>query len=346
MALSGAEPAAAVGEPRNVSPPEITGTARAGRTLSSTNGDWSSLLSISYARQWYRCTSACQPIAGATQPTYTLTAADIDRRMLVRVTATNALGSTSADSRRVGPVEPDPPQSLSRPTFSGTPREGETLTVTSEGTWTNDPFFFDYRWRRCDSAGGGCQDIGAAVGSRYELSVADVGHTIRLRVLATGPFGTGSADSDPSPVIRGRESAAAPEPGRPAGPNQPTRSRPRRPLLLRPFPSILLVGRVVGPGTLLTAVTVRSPRRTVVRVTCRGPGCPFRRRSLRMRGRNVRIRSLQGAFGRGAVLVFRVTGPGRIGKYTRVRFRLRRVPARVDRCLYPGSSRPRRCPRR
>jgi hypothetical protein len=38
-----------------------------------------------------------------------------------------------------------------------------------------------------------------------------------------------------------------------------------------------------------------------------------------------------------------VTSRNRIGKYTRILIRAGGAPKRVDRCLFPGSSRPKRC---
>ena len=46
----------------------------------------------------------------------------------------------------------------------------------------------------------------------------------------------------------------------------------------------------------------------------------------------------------GTKLTIRVTKPGRIGKYTEIVIRANKAPWRRDRCLVPGSSRPRRCP--
>ena len=65
-----------------------------------------------------------------------------------------------------------------------------------------------------------------------------------------------------------------------------------------------------------------------------------------MRRRRLRIRALERAYRAGASISFRITRRGYVGKYTRVRIRAGRVPARMDRCLVPGKRRPRRCGRR
>jgi hypothetical protein len=44
------------------------------------------------------------------------------------------------------------------------------------------------------------------------------------------------------------------------------------------------------------------------------------------------------------VLEVRVTKAKTIGKFTRITFRAGRSPKRVDRCLWPGATKPRACP--
>ncbi|WP_193607907.1 family 78 glycoside hydrolase catalytic domain [Nocardioides lijunqiniae] len=66
--------------------PQVTGPARVGSTLASTTGSWNTK-GLALARQWLRNGT---PIAGATGPTYRVGAADVGRRLSVRVTATKA----------------------------------------------------------------------------------------------------------------------------------------------------------------------------------------------------------------------------------------------------------------
>ena len=103
----GALPAAAwaVGEPQNTSPPAISGQPVVGQTLTTSNGEWSSVLPIEgYAYQWIRCTPGCAEIPGATGQTYAVAEVDRGTTLRSRVTATNAVGSSSAESSPVGPV--------------------------------------------------------------------------------------------------------------------------------------------------------------------------------------------------------------------------------------------------
>ena len=73
------------------------------------------------------------------------------------------------------------PSNTSPPTISGTAREGETLSASS-GSWSGStPMTFSYRWQRCNSGGGSCENIRGANEQTYKLAHQDVGtHVARL----------------------------------------------------------------------------------------------------------------------------------------------------------------------
>jgi hypothetical protein len=76
--------------------PWISGDAQEERRLEVQQGTWTNLASRAY--QWKRCEadgSGCIPIPGATAQLYTLTAADVNRRVLVEVTALNSAGEAT-----------------------------------------------------------------------------------------------------------------------------------------------------------------------------------------------------------------------------------------------------------
>ena len=67
-----------------------------------------------------------------------------------------------------------------------TPLVGDTITVTSTGTWTGfpQPTSFAYPWQRCDTnAGGNCVGVGTA--ASYPVVAADAGKWLRVQVTAS-----------------------------------------------------------------------------------------------------------------------------------------------------------------
>lgn len=86
--------------------PTMEGEAREETTLTARNGQWDGRTPITYAYQWRLCkadATGCADIAGQTNATYTVRAADVNNTLRVRVTATNADGSATAASN-VTPV--------------------------------------------------------------------------------------------------------------------------------------------------------------------------------------------------------------------------------------------------
>jgi len=123
-----------------------------------------------------------------------------------------ALFGVAQEGGAAGQVAPSP-QTL--PTISGTPEQGSTLTATP-GTWAGtQPITFAYQWRRCNRSGGGCSSIAGATAQTYVLRVADIEHTLRVRVTARNADGSRQATSAPTAIIR-RE-PAAPATGCPSG---------------------------------------------------------------------------------------------------------------------------------
>jgi hypothetical protein len=111
--------------------------------------------------------------------------------------------------------------------------------------------------------------------------------------------------------------------------------------------------RHVAGYAKVTALSVRSvPAGARVQVRCSGASCPFRRARTRTFPRGRRAASLLTAKLRAAritprtTLEVRITGSRRIGSVQSFRFRRAgRDPAKLTRCLVPGSSRPTRCSR-
>src|SRR5438132_2838272 len=139
LAIGGAE-AMRNAAPVNTALPTISGTTTVGQTLTASNGTWSNS-PTSFAYQWLRCNGGgnnCAAVANGTQQTYTLVGADAGHTLRVRVTATNADGSASAQSAQTAVVAPlsssAAPKNTAPPTISGTPKVGQALTA-SPGSW-------------------------------------------------------------------------------------------------------------------------------------------------------------------------------------------------------------------
>jgi hypothetical protein len=75
--------------------------------------------------------------------------------------------------------------------------------TASTGTWTGSPTSYAYAWFRCDATGKACTAIAGATGASYKPVAGDAGSTLRVSVSATNAYGTGTAQSAPTFVLRG-----------------------------------------------------------------------------------------------------------------------------------------------
>jgi hypothetical protein len=204
-AIAGSGQAATKAAPTNTAPPTVTGTPRVGQTLTTSNGTWSNS-PTDYAYQWLRCNASgagCVAVANGNTKTYTLIPADAGHTMRSRVTASNADGSTSAQSEPTAAGTSSAVlRNTDRPIVSGTPEQGETLTV-DEGTWTGSPTSYTYRWQRCEADNiVSCADIFGATSSSYLIRAIDVGYRLRALVTARNANGSAVAASATTAVVR------------------------------------------------------------------------------------------------------------------------------------------------
>lgn len=213
LALPGGSGAAAQDKPANTTEPRISGSAVVGATLSTTNGSWTGQ-PTGFAYQWLRCPqgggrsdgSDCAAIGGATTSKYVVATADVDHRIRVRVSATNADGQQTVASNatpRVRQPDAGKPVNVAAPTLSGAPAQGETLRVVP-GTWNGrQPITYTFRWLRCDGAGNNCVLQSGFNDDAYTLREGDVGRTIRARVVARNSQGEGSRLTAQSAAVQG-----------------------------------------------------------------------------------------------------------------------------------------------
>ena len=187
--------------PTNSVAPVLSGTAQQGDKLTvANNGTWSDS-PTQFGYVWEDCNTAgtvCAPISGAaSSSTYTVQSTDVGSTIEVIVTASNAGGQNPATSNGLGPVLPAAPvpNGSGPPSIGGTPQQGDTLTVTSNGTWSNGPTQFSYQWEDCPSGGGSCSTIDDATSS-YTLPQSDIGDTVEVVVTASNAGGQNSATSN------------------------------------------------------------------------------------------------------------------------------------------------------
>ena len=166
--------------PAWTAPPAVTGDAIVSVTLEVSHDPPIGPGTISVAYQWTR---DGVDIPGATGTSYELAEADELTLVRCRVTATNEWGADSATSNAIGPVF-EVPTFTAAPVASGTPTEGETLSVT-DGTYTGtEPITVSYQW---GTSGG---PIAGATSDTYLLQGSDVGENLFCLVTITNAAGS------------------------------------------------------------------------------------------------------------------------------------------------------------
>ena len=113
----------------------------------------------------------------------------------VLVTATNAEGNASQASNPTATVAGDGPVNTVAPAITGSAQRASTLTAVP-GTWSGTGNTYAYQWQR-DGV-----NIAGATGSSYELTLADVGATVRVLVTATNSDGSGSRASAATVTVK------------------------------------------------------------------------------------------------------------------------------------------------
>ena len=212
--LGGNEPA--------VGTPEIDGKAQVGQQLmadTSNIEDPNGLEDVSYDYQWFRMDSdgvSNHEMVGSNQETYMLEMGDAGKKIGVQVKFKDDAGNDE------GPLEsPTYPSfgtvkagnATGRPTITGLPRVGETLTADTGGIMDangktkadngDTGYAYSYQWFRVDSDGvSNATGIGSDQ-STYQLVMADMGKKIGVQVSYTDDAGNaeGPLDSDAYPFF-------------------------------------------------------------------------------------------------------------------------------------------------
>ena len=250
--------------PVNQSPPQISGDAEVGKTLTASAGTWSGSQPLSYSYSWYRCDAdgvVCEGILNGTDPAYKLVPADWGHRMKVTVTATNSAGSSQSDSSPSEPVTDTTPPAT--PTVTN-PTRRVTLGPSINVRWApadSKPTTFDVRYRTAPADGrfGDHVDLVSGTDERSATLDADNGTTYCLSARAIDQAGNASGWS-------GEKCTVAPLDDRDLGGTGSWTSRSGRKF----FRNTLSQTRREGRSVIARAIRVREIRLIVQR--CRGCG--------------------------------------------------------------------------
>jgi hypothetical protein len=188
-----------VGLIANTLAPVVSGTPRAGETLTVSDGLWS-VAGVTPAYQWRRDGVA---IDGATAATHSVVAADKGTRLSATVTVSRT-GYEDASASSDPVLVEDVPLLVTAPEITGSGKVGSPLTV-STGTWDEPGLSHSYQWLRSGTP------IGGATSAAYTPLAADLGAPLAVRVTAarTGGSASGSTTVPARTIVIGDAASAA-----------------------------------------------------------------------------------------------------------------------------------------
>jgi hypothetical protein len=106
--------------------------------------------------------------------------------------------------------------------LSGTPVDGDTLTVTFTGTVAGTAAATSYQWYRCPpDENADCVAIPGAEQATYVVGAADVGNQLGAIMTEDNAAGSDTIESNLTPILQPRPAAATPTPT-PAPTSTPT----------------------------------------------------------------------------------------------------------------------------
>ncbi len=100
------------------------------------------------------------------------------------------------------------PQSQTAPSIDGKAMVDQQLTA-DRGEWSGSPTTYTYQWQRCDNDGSSCGDISGATTTKYKVTDADTGNTVRVQVTAKNDDGSATANSKATDAISGNAAPRA-----------------------------------------------------------------------------------------------------------------------------------------
>jgi hypothetical protein len=189
--------------PASTAPPQVSGTAQVGQTLTTTTGTWSGS-PTSYAYQWQTSVdggSNWADVAGATGASFVEGSSVQGDLARVVVTASNSAGSATATSASLGPIAASSssitlvaPASTSLPQISGTTQVGQNLTTTS-GSWSGSPTSYGYQWQYSRDSGATWLNVNGATSTTFQETSTFQDAKIRVRTTASNSAGSTTVGS-------------------------------------------------------------------------------------------------------------------------------------------------------
>jgi hypothetical protein len=256
----------------------------------------------------------------------------------VTLTVTDSHGGVSTKSQRIT-VLADKPPAVSLSFSPANPRVGDNVRFSASAS-DPDGTVSNVEW---DLDNDGLFDDGT--GSVVNASFTTAGSRI-VAVRATDNMGVATIAFRTVDVTGSGSSATASTPGSaPLSTPQDSASSSRRAPMLSPFPIVHIRGAILRGAVRISLLSIKAPKGAAVKVVCHGKGCG-KKKSVKERvksSKSVRVRTFERVLRRGTVIEVFITASGTIGKYTSFTIRSNAAPARSDRCLMPGSSKPTSC---
>lgn len=185
-ASTGEAATSAAAAPENTEAPVASGDTEIGDTVSVTTGTWTGNPTPVLTYQWQVSDGdGWEDIEGATSNELVLTEELYGEDVRCVVTGTNVVGTDSANSNPLGPVDGTAPSNDEAPVASGDDLTVGSIVSVTTGEWTANPApVFTYQWQVSDGVGG-WEDIEGETDATLELTVGMVDADVRCVVTAT-----------------------------------------------------------------------------------------------------------------------------------------------------------------
>jgi hypothetical protein len=177
--------------PYSLFAPIVSGTFRVGSTITSTEGVWQGIPTITFAYQWRRFGIN---IDGENTNEYTLSNGDYNTAIDCVVTATNSLGVSSADSNDAI-IQGTIPIISGLPFITGVVSIGRVLTANAASASGFPTPTRAFQWQISNDGVSGWANIEGETEQTYLITLSDEFKYIRVNQIETNVEGTDTASS-------------------------------------------------------------------------------------------------------------------------------------------------------